>query len=82
MWVQLDRPGSSALTTYCDTQGLSLVAGPKFSIDGGFERYLRLPFTSPLQEIEAGVRRLALAWDQLSARDAGTPREERMPQLV
>ena len=42
MWVQLDRPGSSALTSVCEAQGLSLVAGPKFSVDGSSIRYERI----------------------------------------
>ncbi|WP_239453242.1 MULTISPECIES: PLP-dependent aminotransferase family protein [Microbacterium] len=70
MWVRLDRPGSSALTSICRARGMSLIAGPKFSIDGSLERHLRIPFTSPVEELDAGVALLAEAWDQ---RSAGTP---------
>ncbi len=66
LWTQLDRPASSALTSLCEAHGLALVAGPKFSIDGAFERFLRLPFTSPIADLDEGVRTLANTWTQLS----------------
>lgn len=69
MWVQLDQPGSSALTSICWARGMSLIAGPKFSVDGSLERFLRIPFTSPLDDLDAGVALLAEAWGQVSAGD-------------
>lgn len=77
MWVQLNRAGSSALTSICRAQGVSLIAGPRFSIDGSLERFLRLPFTSPVTDLDAGVRRLAEAWSQLGAESLG--RHDRRP---
>ncbi len=65
MWVQLDRPASSALAAACRARGISLMAGPKFSIDGSLERFLRLPFTSPTADLDAGVAILADAWAEL-----------------
>lgn len=65
MWVQLDRPGSSALTSICQARGMSLIAGPKFSIDGSLERFLRIPFTSRVEDLDAGVAMLAEAWESL-----------------
>lgn len=72
LWVQLDHPSSSALTSICRARGMPLIAGPKFSIDGSLERHLRIPFTSSVDDIGAGVDLLAEAWDQLSARIDGT----------
>ncbi|WP_019179543.1 PLP-dependent aminotransferase family protein [Microbacterium yannicii] len=77
MWVQLDHPGSSALTSICRARGMSLIAGPKFSIDGSLERFLRLPFTSPIADLDAGVELLADAWAHLDA-NARTA-HERLP---
>lgn len=82
MWVQLDRPGSSALTSLCEARGLALVAGPKFSVDGSLERFLRLPFTSPVADLDAGVQLLAESWEQLSARATRSTVDERLPQVV
>ena len=82
LWVQLDKPASSALTSLCEARGLSLVAGPKFSIDGAFERHIRLPFTSPIADLEDGVLLLAQAWEQLTLRDATRMGVSRLPAVV
>ena len=42
-----------------------LAAGPRFGVDGAFERYLRLPFTLRRDRMDAAVERLALAWQEL-----------------
>jgi len=82
LWVRLNRPASSALTSVCEARGLDLVAGPKFSIDGAFEHYIRLPFTSSVAELERGVTVLADAWEDVSSQ--GSPRvgASRMPAMV
>lgn len=78
LWVQLDQPASSALTSIVRARGMSLVPGPKFSIDGSLERFLRLPMTSTPEELDRGVRMLADAWAQLGVRaPALTP--DRLP---
>lgn len=82
LWVQLDRPDSSALTTLCEARGLALVAGPKFSVDGAFERHIRLPFTSPVAELKQGVLLLAQTWEQLAASRVERRATPRMPSMV
>ncbi|WP_309128309.1 PLP-dependent aminotransferase family protein [Microbacterium sp.] len=82
LWVQLDKPASSALTSLSEAHGLSLVAGPKFSVDGAFERHIRLPFTSPIADLEDGVLLLAQAWKQFSVRDVAGPEAPRLPSMV
>lgn len=77
MWVMLNQPASSALTSICRARGMSLIAGPKFSIDGSLERFLRIPFTSSAIEIDAGVELLAEAWQQLDP--ANSTANERRP---
>ena len=67
LWVQLNQPASSALTSIVRARGMSLVPGPKFSVDGSLERFLRLPMTSSAAELDRGVRLLADAWAQLGA---------------
>lgn len=82
LWVQLDRPASSALTSLCEARGIALVAGPKFSIDGAFERHIRLPFTSPIADLGPGVLRIADAWEQLTAGRTDRPAAPRLPAVV
>ena len=75
LWVQLPRPLSTAVTAAADRHGLVLAPGPQFAVEGGMERFLRLPFTSHAPEllVEA-VDRLALAWQEAeSIRPASRP---------
>lgn len=76
-WIQLDWPGSSALASLAQAQGVAVAAGPRFSIDGGFERFLRLPFTADPAQIRRGVPLLAQAWEQLSVRGQGVVLDDR-----
>ena len=65
LWVELDEPRSSALAARARTMGIDLVAGPKFSIDGALERFLRLPFSSSIADLDLGVQLIAATWHQV-----------------
>jgi DNA-binding transcriptional MocR family regulator len=76
LWAQLPRPLSTAVTAAADRHGLVLAPGPQFSVEGGMERFLRIPFTSHAADllVEA-VDRLALAWEEaVTARATARPR--------
>jgi DNA-binding transcriptional MocR family regulator len=70
-WVTLDAPISTALADAAERHRLRLVPGPRFGIDGTLERFLRLPFTLPIDTLEEAVERLAAAYVDL---DAAGPR--------
>jgi DNA-binding transcriptional MocR family regulator len=61
-WVNLGVPVSSQLTLAARNEGLLLGAGPRFGIDGTFERFLRIPFSHPLGTLDRAVDALARAW--------------------
>jgi DNA-binding transcriptional MocR family regulator len=65
-WVNLGAPVSSQLTLAARNEGLLLAAGPRFGIDGAFERFLRLPFGYPLAETDRAVTALETAWGSLT----------------
>ncbi|GAA1797317.1 PLP-dependent aminotransferase family protein [Agromyces neolithicus] len=65
-WVGLGAPVSSQLALAARAQGLIIAAGPRFGIDGAFERFLRLPFCYPAETTDAAVQALARAWGSLS----------------
>lgn len=71
LWAELPAPVSSALAATCERFGLRLAAGPRFGVDGAFERFLRLPFTLPPEDLAEAVDRLALAYARL--RPAAAP---------
>lgn len=59
LWVTLDAPVSTALAAGAEQHGLRLAAGPRFGLDGTLERYLRIPFVLPPEDLQEAVRRLA-----------------------
>ena len=61
-WVNLGHPVSSQLALAARNEGLVIAAGPRFGVDGAFERFLRVPFSYPADETERAVDALAAAW--------------------
>jgi DNA-binding transcriptional MocR family regulator len=59
LWAELDGPVSSALSHAAEDVGVRLAPGPRFGLDGTLERYLRLPFTLPADDLVEAVRRIA-----------------------
>ncbi|MFD4294993.1 PLP-dependent aminotransferase family protein [Rhodococcus sp. NPDC058532] len=66
LWVQLPQPLSTALAATAPAHGVQLSAGPRFGVEGAFERYLRLPYALDEQSLRAAVRGLAEADRTLS----------------
>ncbi|SHN34873.1 PLP-dependent aminotransferase family protein [Cryptosporangium aurantiacum] len=61
-WVDLGAPIASALAISAERQGVALAAGPRFGLDGAFERYVRLPYTLEAETLDLAVDRLAAAY--------------------
>lgn len=62
LWAELDAPRSTALAALADRHGVRLAAGPRFGVDGAFERFVRIPYSLPADVLVDAVGRLALAW--------------------
>ena len=71
LWIDLGAPVSSRFTVAARRRDVLLAAGPRFGVDGAFERYLRLPYTLRRDRMDAAVDRLALAWRELDRAGAG-----------
>jgi DNA-binding transcriptional MocR family regulator len=67
LWIELDAALSPALVMDVRSRGVLLSAGPRFSVDGGHERHLRIPFTAPVEELERAVRLLGESWRHVRA---------------
>lgn len=61
-WFRLPAPVSTALSAAAVNQGVLVPAGPRFGVDGAFERFVRLPFVRPADELRAATERLAAAY--------------------
>jgi DNA-binding transcriptional MocR family regulator len=62
LWCRLPLPLASALTAEAESRGVALAPGPVFSVEGGYEHFVRIPWTRPAEELEEAVGRLAEAW--------------------
>jgi DNA-binding transcriptional MocR family regulator len=59
LWAELDGPISSALARAAEDVGVRLAPGPRFGLDGTLERFIRLPFTLPPDDLAEAVHRIA-----------------------
>jgi len=75
-WVNLGDPVSSQLALAARNEGLVIAAGPRFGLDGAFERFLRIPFSYSADETERGVDALANAWVSLSRHSLPMPADD------
>lgn len=66
VWANLGAPVSSQLALAARTYGLVIAAGPRFGIDGVFERFIRIPFSHPAELIDGAVDALARAWGDVA----------------
>ncbi len=79
LWIELGAPVSSRLAIAARRHEVLLAAGPRFGVDGAFERHLRLPYTVRRDQAETALDRLALAWHDL---DRTGPAAEGDPAAV
>ncbi len=75
-WANLGEPVSSQLAIAARNEGLVIAAGPRFGIDGAFERFIRIPFSYSPDVTERGVDALARAWAQVGHLPALEPTGE------
>jgi DNA-binding transcriptional MocR family regulator len=66
-WVGIGAPVSSALALGARNHGLLIAAGPRFGLDGAFERFLRIPITYTEDETARAFAALSRAWPTASS---------------
>lgn len=66
LWVQLPTPVSTALAATAPNYGVILAAGPRFGVQGAFERFVRLPYTRTEDDLALVVKAIAAAYDALA----------------
>jgi DNA-binding transcriptional MocR family regulator len=83
LWCELPtgrRGGASALAAEAERRGVVVSPGPVFGVDGGFDSFVRIPYTRPEDELRDAVDRLAEAWDVVS--DSPTDRPARRTRVM
>lgn len=73
LWVRLPAPMSTALSAAASRLGLDLPAGPRFGVDGTLERFVRVPYALPEDQLTEAVQLLARAWHSVTGSSAPEP---------
>ncbi len=73
LWVRLPAPMSTALSAAALRLGLELPAGPRFGVDGTLERFVRVPYALPEEQLTEAVGLLARAWHSVTGTAAPEP---------
>jgi DNA-binding transcriptional MocR family regulator len=73
LWVRLPIPMSTALSAAASRLGLDLPAGPRFGVDGTLERFVRVPYALPEEQLTEAVELLVQAWHSVTGSAAPEP---------
>ena len=77
LWCELPargrRGGAVALAAEAERHGVVVSPGPVFGVDGGFDSFVRIPYTRPEGELREAVDRLADAWAAVGSGPVGRP---------
>jgi DNA-binding transcriptional MocR family regulator len=82
LWVNLGAPVSSHLALAARAEGLLVGAGPRFGLDGAFERFVRLPFCHPAEVTLPALDLLQRAWERVSSREPIAGSDEVLAAVV
>jgi DNA-binding transcriptional MocR family regulator len=77
LWCELPGPGRGlglALADEAERQGVIIAPGPVFAPEGGLDRFVRIPWTRRIEELERAVDGIASAWALVAARQGATSR--------
>jgi DNA-binding transcriptional MocR family regulator len=73
LWCRLPGAFGTALVTEAERRGVIIAPGPVFAAEGGLDRFVRIPWTRPAEELVEAVRRVAAAWAAVREQPAGRP---------
>ena len=65
LWPELDRPEAEALADVAEREGVRIVPGSRFGLEGTLQSRIRLPYTQPEEVLEEAVTRVASAYRRL-----------------
>lgn len=68
MWVRMPHGSATQLAAAITPHGVHFAPGPVFSVEGGNDNWLRLPFAKPEEQLTQAVQTIAKVWAQLQDR--------------
>jgi len=77
LWLQLPSGSATQLAAHLETVDVHVPPGPMFSVEGGNDQWLRIPYVRPEEELIEAVRRIADAWSRAPARTSRRSKDAR-----
>jgi DNA-binding transcriptional MocR family regulator len=78
LWCRLPSGSAATLAVAAEALGVIVSPGPVFAVEGGLDRFVRIPWTRPPDELREAVARLSRAWATVDGRsleiDSSRPR--------
>jgi DNA-binding transcriptional MocR family regulator len=72
LWCRLPAPAATRLAAAAERAGVAIAPGPMFAVDGGLERFVRIPYAQSEGDLVAAVDILAEVWEEVADRHAPT----------
>jgi DNA-binding transcriptional MocR family regulator len=70
LWCELPDALGTATSAEAERRGVVVAPGPVFAVEGGLDRFVRIPWTASPETLAEAVRRLAAAWEHVSSHAA------------
>ncbi len=70
LWCELPEALGTATSAEAERRGVVVAPGPVFAVEGGLDRFVRIPWTASPETLAEAVRRLAAAWEHVSSHAA------------
>lgn len=70
LWLQLPEGSATQLSASLEAVGVHVPPGPMFSVEGGADQWLRIPYVRPEAELIDAVGRIAEVWARAPVRSA------------
>ena len=68
LWLQLPHGSATQLAANLEAVGVHVPPGPMFSVEGGNDQWLRIPYVRPEDELIEAVSRIADVWSTMPFR--------------
>ncbi|WAC63393.1 PLP-dependent aminotransferase family protein [Pseudoxanthomonas sp. SL93] len=67
LWLQMPHGSATRLAAHMEHVGIHLAPGPVFSVEGGSDNWLRIPYARPEEDLRNAITRIAALWPDEAA---------------
>ena len=82
LWCELPSPTATATSALAEQRGVIVAPGPVFAVEGGLNRFIRIPWTSEPDVLVEATRRVAQAWSEIDSAQGQAPTRDPSRVLI